>query len=48
MVAYYHSNGSGLCLSSGKLMKVSLSELEGAYKTPAKAAKSYAAQLPNA
>lgn len=46
LVAYYHSNGSGLCLSSGKILRVSLSELDGPYKTPAKAAKSYAAQLP--
>lgn len=46
LVAYYHSNGSGMCLSSGKILKVSLSELEGAYHTPLKAAKSYAAQLP--
>lgn len=45
LVAYYHSNGSGQCLSSGKILKVSFSELEGGYRTLAKAAKSYAAQV---
>lgn len=48
LVAYYHSNGSGLCLSSGKILKVSFSELEDGYVTPKKANLSYQAQLPKA
>ena len=48
LVAYYHSNDSGKCLSSCKILKVSFSELEGAYKTVPKAAKSYAALLQKA
>ena len=48
LVAYYHSNGSGKCLSSGKILKVYFSELDNPYKTPAKAAISYQAQLPKA
>lgn len=34
LVAYYHSNDSGICLSSCKIIKVMFSELEGGWKTP--------------
>lgn len=34
LVAYYHSNDSGVCLSSCKITKVMFSELTGGWKTP--------------
>lgn len=45
LVAYYHSNDSGICLSSCKLAKVMFSELEGGYQTPAKTSESHKIQV---
>jgi hypothetical protein len=36
LTAYYHSNDSGICLSSAKITKVMFSELEDGWKSPQK------------
>lgn len=36
LAAYYHSNDSGICLSSCKITKVMFSELEGGWRSPQK------------